>query len=48
LGGSIYSIKKNTEPLVVASKEIDLEVNAEKVTYVVVYHDQNAGKKVTI
>jgi hypothetical protein len=30
LGGSIDSIKKNTEDLVIASKEIGLEVNAEK------------------
>jgi hypothetical protein len=30
LGGSIYSIKKNTEALVVASKKTGLEVNAEK------------------
>jgi hypothetical protein len=30
LGGSIHAIKKNTEALVVASKETGLEVNAEK------------------
>jgi hypothetical protein len=30
LGGNIHSMKKNTEALVVASKEIGLEVNAEK------------------
>jgi hypothetical protein len=30
LGGSIYTIKKNTEALLAASKEICLEVNAEK------------------
>jgi hypothetical protein len=28
LGGSVHAIKKNTEALVVASKEIGLEVNA--------------------
>jgi hypothetical protein len=32
LGGSIHSIKKNAEDLVIASKEIDLEVNAEKLS----------------
>jgi hypothetical protein len=30
LGGSVRAIKKNTDALVVASKEIDLEVIAEK------------------
>jgi hypothetical protein len=30
LGGSVHSIKKNIKDLVVASKEISLEVNAEK------------------
>ena len=31
-GGIVYTVKKNTETLVVASKEIDLEVNADKTT----------------
>jgi hypothetical protein len=30
LGGSVHAIKKNTEALVIASKETSLEVNAEK------------------
>jgi hypothetical protein len=30
LCGNIHSIKKNTEALVVASKELELEVNADK------------------
>jgi len=30
LGESVHTIKKNTETLVVASKEIGLEVNADK------------------
>jgi hypothetical protein len=30
LGGSVHAIKKNTEPVVVAGKEIGLEVDAEK------------------
>jgi hypothetical protein len=30
LGGSIHSIKKNADDLVIASKVIGLEVNAEK------------------
>jgi len=32
LRGSVHTIKKNTETLVVASKETELEVNAEKTT----------------
>jgi hypothetical protein len=44
LGGSIHAIKKNTETLVVTSKEIRLEVNAEKTTYMVMPRNQNAGQ----
>jgi hypothetical protein len=44
LGGSISTIKKNTEALVVSSKEIGLEVNAEKTKYMVMTRDQNAGQ----
>jgi hypothetical protein len=33
LGRSIQTIKKNTEALVVAGKEIELEVNADKTKY---------------
>jgi hypothetical protein len=32
LGGSVHSIKNNTEDLVIASKEVGLELNAEKVS----------------
>ena len=35
LGGSIHTIKKNTEALAVTSKEIGLEVNADKTKYMV-------------
>jgi hypothetical protein len=44
LGGSIHAIKKNTEALVEASKEIGLEVNAETTKYMVMSRDQNAGQ----
>ena len=30
LGGSVHTIKENAEALIVASKEIGLEVNADK------------------
>jgi hypothetical protein len=43
LGGSIHSIKKNAEDIVIASKEICLEVNAEKTKYMVMSRNQNAG-----
>jgi hypothetical protein len=43
LGGSIHTIKKNTEALVVASTEIGLEVHADTTNYMVMSEDQNAG-----
>ena len=42
LGGSIHTVKENAEALRVASKEIGLEVNADKTKYMVVSQDQNA------
>jgi len=44
LGGSIHTIKENAEALVVASKEIGLEVNADKTKYTIMSPDQNAGR----
>jgi len=44
LGGSVHSIKKNTEALIVAGKEIGREVNAEKTKYMVMSRDKNAGQ----
>jgi hypothetical protein len=44
LSGNVRSIEEKTEVLVVASKEIGLEVNAEKTKYVVMPRDQNAGR----
>ena len=43
LEGSEHSIKKNTEPLVVASKQIGLQVKADKIKYMVMSWDLNAG-----
>ena len=43
LGRSVHTIKKNSAPLVVASKEIILEVNADKTKYMVMSQDQYAG-----
>ena len=44
LGGSLHAIKKNTEALVVASKETVLEVNTDKTKYIFMSRDQNAGR----
>ena len=43
LGGSVYTIKKITEALVVANKEIGLEVNSDNTKHMVISQDQNAG-----
>jgi len=42
LGRSEYTLKKNTESLVVASKGIWLEINADNTKYMVMARDQNA------
>ena len=47
MGGSVYTIKKNTETLLVAIKETGLEVNADKAKYIVVSRDQNAVRSHT-
>jgi len=44
LGGSVHAMKENAETLIVASKEIGLEVNADKTKYTVMSRDQNAGR----
>jgi hypothetical protein len=43
LGGSVHSVKGNAGALVVASKEIGLEVNADKTKFLIISGDQNAG-----
>ena len=50
LGKDASTKKKNTEALAVGSKEIGLEVNAEKTTHLVIPWDQNAGQnnKITV
>jgi hypothetical protein len=44
VGGSIHPVQKNAETLIVASKELGLEVNADKTKYMVMSRDQNAGR----
>ena len=44
LRGSIHTLKENAEALVAATREIGLEVNADKTKYMVMSRDQNAGR----
>jgi hypothetical protein len=42
LGGSVRAVNENAVALIVAAKEIGLEVNADKTMYMVMSRDQNA------
>jgi hypothetical protein len=44
LGGNVHTIKKTTEAIVVARKEIKLQINADTVKYMVMSRDKNAGR----
>jgi hypothetical protein len=44
LGRSVQTVKENTEALIVATKEIGLEVNCDKTKYKVISRDQNSGQ----
>jgi hypothetical protein len=48
LGDNICAIKKNTETLIHASKEVGLEVNTKKTKYMLLSHHQNAGQSYDI
>jgi len=43
--GSVHTIKENMEALIVASKQIGLEVNVYKTKYVVMSRDQTAERR---
>jgi hypothetical protein len=44
LGDNIDTIKKNTETLIDASKQVGLEINAEKTKYMLLSRYQNVGQ----
>jgi hypothetical protein len=44
LGDNINTIEKNTETLIYTSKEVGLEVNADKTKYMLLSRHQNAGQ----
>jgi hypothetical protein len=44
LGCSVHIVKKNAESLVVASKKIGLEINADKTMYMFMSLEQKAGQ----
>jgi hypothetical protein len=44
LGDSVNTIKGNSETLLEAIRDIDLEINAEKTKYIIMSRDTNSGQ----
>jgi hypothetical protein len=44
LGDNIHTLKKNTEALIDASKEVGLEINIERTKYMLLSRHQNVGQ----
>jgi hypothetical protein len=48
LDDSINTIKEDTKSLLEASRDVGLEIKAEKTKYVIMYHHLNSGQKQNI
>jgi hypothetical protein len=48
LGDSINTVQENTESLLEASRDVSLEVNAEKTRYMIMSHHPNSGQNQNI
>ena len=44
LGGSVHTVKEKVEAMIVTSKEIGLDIIADKTKFMVMSGDQNAGR----
>jgi hypothetical protein len=48
LGNSVSAIKQNTGTLLEASRDVDLEINAEKTKYMIMSRHSNSGQNQNI